>query len=92
MISHILSKSYGHILENNISRWLEIHCKIAKDQVGFRRYHSIVDQLVTHRITVEDSHNNKIGIFCYFFDFRKTFDMIPRTKLWKGPEELNGFH
>jgi hypothetical protein len=50
MISPILSKIYGIILEKKIRLWLESHGKITKGEAGFRRYHSIVDYLVTFRI------------------------------------------
>jgi hypothetical protein len=50
MISPILSKIYGIILEKKIRLWLESHGKRAKGQAGFRRYHSTVDYLVTFRI------------------------------------------
>ena len=38
MISQILAKFYGIILEKKISIWLESHCKRAKGQARFRRY------------------------------------------------------
>lgn len=39
MISHILAKLYGLILERNTSLWLENHGKRANGKVGFRRHH-----------------------------------------------------
>ena len=59
MISPILSKIYGIILENKISLWQESHGKRAKGQAGFRRYHSTVDHLVTFRIIAEEFRNTK---------------------------------
>jgi hypothetical protein len=56
MISPILAKLYGIILEKKINLWLENHGKRAKDQDGFRRYHSTVDHLVTFRIIAEEFH------------------------------------
>jgi hypothetical protein len=50
MISLVLAKIYGIILEKKISLWLESHGKIAIGQARFRRYHSTVDHLVTFRI------------------------------------------
>jgi hypothetical protein len=88
MISPILSKLYGIILEIKISLWLEIHGKRAKGQVNFRRYHSTVDHLVTFRIIAEDFYNTKTNIFCCFVDFRKAFDTIPRKNLWNRLEEI----
>jgi hypothetical protein len=80
MISPILAKLYGIILEKKISLWLESHSKRAKGQARFRRYHSTVDHLVTFRIIAEEFHNTKTNLFCCFVDFRKSFDMVPRKK------------
>ena len=32
--------------------------------------------------------NDKSNIFCFFVDFRKSFDMVPRNNLWNILEEL----
>jgi hypothetical protein len=91
MISSILAKLYGIILEKKISLWLESHGKRAKGQVGFRRYHSTVDHLVTFRIIAEEFHNTKTNLFCCFVDFRKDFDMVLRKNLWNRLEEIKVF-
>jgi hypothetical protein len=54
MISLILVKLYGIILEKKINLWLESHGKRDKGQARFRRYHSTVDHLVTFRIIAEE--------------------------------------
>jgi hypothetical protein len=90
MISIILAKLYGNILEKKISLWLEIHSKRAKGQVRFMRDHSTVGHLVTFRIIAEEFRNTKTNIFCCFVEFRKTFDMIPRKNLWNRLEEIKG--
>jgi hypothetical protein len=88
MINPILTKLYGIILEKKINIWLESHGKRAKGQARFRRYHSTVDHLVTFRITAEEFRNTKTNLFCYFVDFRKAFDMVPRKNLWNRLEEI----
>jgi hypothetical protein len=88
MISPLLAKLYGIILEKKINIWLESHGKRAKGQARFRSYHSTVDHLVMLRIIVEECHNNKTNLLCCFIDFRKYFDTVPRTNLWNRLEEL----
>jgi hypothetical protein len=88
MIKPILSKLYGSILENKISIWLESHRKRAKGHVGFRGYHSTMDHLITLMIIVEECCKNKTNLLCCFVDFRKAFDIVPRTNLWNKLEEL----
>jgi hypothetical protein len=63
MISPILAKIYGIILENKISLWLEIHSKRDKGQAGFRRYHSTVDHIVTFRVIAKEFYNTKTNFF-----------------------------
>jgi hypothetical protein len=88
MISPILSKLYGIILDKNISLWLESHGKRDKGQARFRIYISIVDHIVTVRIIAEEFCNTKTNLFCCFVDFRKSFDMVPRKNLWNRLEEI----
>jgi hypothetical protein len=85
MISPLLSKLYGIILEKKINIWLESHRKRVKG------YHSTMDHLVTLRIIVEEYHNNKTNLLCCFVDFRKAFDTIHMTSLWNILKELK-FH
>jgi hypothetical protein len=88
MISPILSKLYGSILENKVSIWLESHRKRAKVQVSFRGYYSTVEQLITLRIITEDFCNNKTNLLFCYVDFSKYFDNVPRNNLWNRLEEL----
>jgi hypothetical protein len=88
LISPILAKLYGIILEKKISLWLESHGKRAKVHARFSRYHSIVDHIVTFRIIAEEFCNTKTNLFCYFVDFRKSFDMVHRKNLWNRLEEI----
>ena len=84
MISPILAKLYGFILEKKISLWLESHGKRDKGQAGFSKYHSTVDHIVTFRIIAEEFHNTKTNLFCCFVEFRKSFDMAPRKNFGIG--------
>ena len=88
MISPLLAKLYGIILEKKINEWLEMEGKRAKGQVGFRRNHSTTDHLVTLRFIAVECRNNKFDLFCCFVDFRKAFDIVPRNNPWNRLEEL----
>lgn len=88
MISPLLAKLYGIILERKLSIWLESEGKWAKGQAGFRRKHSTTDHLVTRKIIVEECRNDKSNPFCCFVDFSKAFDTVPRNNLWNRLKEL----
>ena len=89
MISLLLAKLYGIILEKKINIWLESEVQQDRGQVGFKRQHSIVDHLITLKMIVEECRNDKSNLFCCFVDFRKAFDTVPRNNLWNILEELN---
>jgi hypothetical protein len=74
--------------KKKISLCLESHSKRDKGQIGFMRYHSTMDHLVTFRIIAEEFHNAKTNLFCCFVDFGKAFDMVPRKNLWNRLEEI----
>jgi hypothetical protein len=88
MISPILAKLYKSILEKKIGTWLQSHGKRARGQSRFRGHHSTLDQLVTFRIIAEEFFIDKTNLLCCFVDFRKAFDIVPRTNLWNRLEEL----
>jgi hypothetical protein len=67
IISLILPKLYGIILEKKIILWLESHGKRAKGQARFRRYHSVVSHLVTFWIIAKEFHNTKTNLFQVVF-------------------------
>jgi hypothetical protein len=58
--------------------------KELKVKAGFRRYHSTMDHLVTLRIIAEECHNNKTDLLCCLVEFRKYFDIVPRTTFGIG--------
>ena len=47
-----------------------------------------MDHLITHRIIVDEFHNNKTNLLCFLIDFRKQFDTIPITNLWNILEKV----
>ena len=47
-----------------------------------------MDHLVTLRIVVEECRNDKSNLFCFFVDFRKAFNTVPRNNLWNRLEKL----
>lgn len=88
MISPILSRIYMINLEKKISLWLDINDKKPKCQVGFRRYHSTTNHLVTLKMIEKECHNNKIDLLRGFIDFRKYFDTILMKKLSNWLEKI----
>ena len=84
----ILNKLYGIRLEKKINEWIEMEGKRDKGQASFRRNHSTTYHLLTLRIITKEHRNNNCDPFCFFVDFRKSFDTLPRNNLWNRLEEL----
>jgi len=57
MISPLLAKLYGIILEKKITVWRESERKQAKGQGGFIRHHSTTNHLITLRVIAKYCHN-----------------------------------
>ncbi|MCO5612488.1 hypothetical protein L7F22_066756 [Adiantum nelumboides] len=75
-------------MEMKISKWAEENGKRAHGQANFRKDHSTIDHLVTLRVLMEESRLKGKGLYCFFVDFKKAFDMVPRENLWKSMKEL----
>jgi hypothetical protein len=71
MISPILAKLYGIILEKKIRIWIEIHGKRTKGHVRFRIYHSTMDHIFTFSIIAEEFCDNKTNFFVVLLTLEK---------------------
>ncbi len=70
------------IFDKRLSKWAEQHGLRAKGQVGFcTHYH--IDQLFILRILIEQSKAKKKPFYCWFVDFKKTFDIMPHEVFWQ---------
>ena len=47
-----------------------------------------MDRLVMLRTIVEECRDDKSNVFCFFVEFRKSFDIVPRNNLCNRLEEL----
>ena len=88
MINHLFEKLFGSMLENRISKWAEERDKHDKWKAGFIPKHSTINHNITLRHIIEKVWEKKEEVFCCFVDFKKSFDTVPREKLWHRMEEL----
>jgi hypothetical protein len=79
----ILAKLFVMILGKRLSEWAEQHGLHAKGQAGFRKNHRTTDQVFILQIFIEQSKAKKNPLYCYFVDFKKTFNIVPREMLWQ---------
>ena len=57
--------------------------KLRPNQAGFRSNRSTTDQITTLRIILEQSKEWNSQLFVNFIDYKKAFDSLDRTSLWK---------
>ncbi|MCO5609094.1 hypothetical protein L7F22_063316 [Adiantum nelumboides] len=83
MIGHTLAKLYGAVLEVELGSYAEHEGLRALGQAGFRRAFSTRDHIFTLRCLIDHTKARKRRLHCYFVDFRKAFDTVPRNKLFQ---------
>ncbi|VDP18197.1 unnamed protein product [Schistosoma margrebowiei] len=60
-----------------------VYAQLRVQQAGFRKYKSCTDQIATIRIIVEQSIEWNSSLYINFIDYKKEFDSVDRTTLWK---------
>jgi hypothetical protein len=66
----------------------KIDQRLKKEQAGFRKNHSCVDQINTLRIIIEQNNEWNERLYLVFIDFEKAFDSVSRDKIWKIMERF----
>ena len=60
-----------------------VDTKLREEQAGFRAERSCTDQIATLRIIKEQSLEWQSPLYVNFVDFRKAFDTVDRTTIWR---------
>ena len=81
MLLSVPSKILCHITLDRIQEIVDK--KLRKEQAGFRKDKSCTDHIATLRIIVEQCIEWQSSLYINFVDFKKAFDSIDRTILWK---------
>ena len=77
-----LGKLFTAILNNRLTKYLELHGTLDENQAGFRQGYSTTDHIFTLNSLLELFKYHKKTLFCTFIDFSKAFDTVWRTGLW----------
>ena len=76
-------KIYCAVVNERLSNWAESNNLIADEQNGFRKKRSTVDHISSLTSIIDTRKKARKPTFCAFIDFRKAYDTINRTKLWR---------
>ena len=79
----VVAKGMGKVLIRRILVGLD--SKLRREQAGFRRGRSTIEQIFVHRSIVEQAieWNSSLYMYVCFVDHEKAFDNIHRETLWK---------
>ena len=61
----------------------EVDRLLQEEQAGFRKERSCTDHIATLRVIIEQSLEWNSPLYITFIDFKKAFDSVDRTALWK---------
>ena len=81
-ITSVTYKLYCSILNNRLSRLLELNDGLADEQNGFRRGRCTGDHITIFSMIVKSRIKLKRDTFASFIDFSKAYDRIDRSLLW----------
>ena len=87
-LAPIMYKLYCSILNNRLSSWSDENNKIVDEQNGFRKKRSTTDHISSLVNLVDTRKKLKKSTFCAFIDFKKAYDTINRSLLWKRLSDI----
>ena len=75
-------KLFTTLHNNRLSLFIEEHNTISEAQTAFRKGYSTLDHIFTLHHLINILKKRKKKLYCAFVDFEKSFDTVPRIKLW----------
>ncbi len=78
----VLAKVFAMILEARLNSWAEERGVRARGQASFRKDLCTTDNLYILRTLIKQNTHKGKKVYCYFVDFHKAFDTVPRDLLW----------
>jgi sorting nexin-29 len=81
-------KIYCSILNSRLNAWSENNDKVSDEQNGFRKGRSTTDQVLCLTNLIETRKKLRKSHFCAFIDFKKAYDTIDRSILWKRLSDI----
>lgn len=78
-----LGKLFTSVLNDRLTKFSEATGLIEENQTGFRKGYSTIDHIFLMKNVIDMFLNKKKKLFCAFIDYRKAFDTVWRSALWK---------
>ena len=77
------SKLFTGLVNTRITQYFEENGIIGEEQAGFRSNYSTVDHMFTLKSIIDIYLHNGRRLYCAFVDYKKAFDTVCRSALWK---------
>lgn len=84
-----MAKIYGSVLERQLSTYTEANGLRAIGQAGFLRQHSTLDHIFTLKAVIEEARLRHQKVYACFVNFRKAFDIVPRSRLIRQLQKMH---
>ena len=78
-----LGKLFTSIVNTRLNLFANEVTLIHENQTGFRKGYSTIDNIFVLHVLIELYFSFGKKLFCTFIDFRKAFDTVSRSGLWK---------
>ena len=78
-----VGKLFTALLNKRLTCYLDCVGGIGDEQAGFRQDYSTVDHVFTLYSIIEMYLSQGKRLYCAFIDYKKAFDMVNRSYLWK---------
>ena len=75
-LSSCVEKLLTKIMNNRLTKYFEKNKTINVEQTGFRKGHSVIDNVLLLKEIIQIYKNRKIPLYLCFIDFSKAFDSI----------------
>ena len=83
-----IGKLFTAAINQRLKFYLEREGRLGEEQAGFRADHSTLDHIFSlHMLTELYKHRNQ-RIYAAFVDYKKAFDLVDRTLLWRKALDL----
>ena len=81
-------KLYCSVLNSRLTSWSDENHKLEDEQNGFRKGKSTTDHISSLMNIIDTRKKLKKSTFCAFIDFKKAYDSINRSILWKRLSDI----
>ena len=85
-LMNVLYKIYCSVLNKCLSKWVEANDILVKEQNGFKKGRSTVDQITSLSNLINTRKKHRLSTYCAFIDFKKAYDYVDRDILWRRLE------